>query len=187
MAKSFSIYENPISAETQILRRNSLLASSLCLFISLTKELPKSFAFFDVNFDASQQLNVGWFLFLVTLYLYLHFVANAGIELASWLEPLYSWVYAREELLKHPAFEREDFMDIPLPVDEFNLQDVQAEAAVVGKDNAKKRLRHLYRLVYLKITLEIIIPLLIGLWGLVGLACLHNNPLDTGASKINML
>ena len=55
----FTIYESPFSDETKKLRLNSLLASMLCLFIGLTKQLPSQFSFLGIKFTSAQQGLVG--------------------------------------------------------------------------------------------------------------------------------
>ncbi len=83
MSKKFSIYDSPFSDETKTLRRNSLIASGLSLFIGLTNELPKQFSLLGVSFNSEQQETMSWFIFAVAAYLFLHFLSVGGVEFAK--------------------------------------------------------------------------------------------------------
>jgi hypothetical protein len=121
MNKDFSIYDSPFSDETKRIRRNSLLASGLCLFIGLTGELPEKFALFGVTFSSAQQNTLGWFIFSVSLYFFVHFMSVACVEIARWIHPFYAGVLARRKLLKHPAFDITDFVNVGGPIDKHDI------------------------------------------------------------------
>lgn len=167
MDNKFSIYESPFSDETKVLRRNSLIASGLCLFIGLTGELPEKFALLGVSFSTKQQGVIGWFILAVTIYLFLHFLSIAGVEFAKWVHPFYTQRLKKKLLIKQysHAFSEEDFIDIPSEVNEQDKNDMAAHAAEDANWQAEKKLRWLYALIYLRLVVEILAPLILGLWG----------------------
>jgi len=165
-----NIYKGPFSDETKKLKRNLLLASIVSSFIGFTKELPRSISLLGISIDSTKQILVGWFIFFITLYFFLHFLAVACPELARWLQPFYQSKYKKEELLKHPAFDITDFLDIPSPVDEYDVSSVVEGAEYDAKYKAMGKLKILYKFVYLKLFIEIILPVLFALFGLTILA-----------------
>ena len=175
MNKKFSIYDSPFSEETKRIKRNVLVASSICIFIGLTNQLPASFTLWGAEFDTKQQIMVGWFLFSVTAYFYIYFVSNAGIEIAKWIQPFYIGVVKRKKLLKHPAFDETDWMSFLQPYDEHSIEHITALAENEAEIYVKKRLRYLYGLIYLKLITEALVPLLIGAFGLIELLILICN------------
>lgn len=175
MDTNFSIYKNPLSSETLALRRNALLAASLCFFIGSTNELPKSFALFGINFNPAQQSSLGWFIFCVTLYFFIHFLASALVEVAAWIKPFLEVILTKKILLEHPAFDETSFLDIHEPPDDNDLSSVYDAAESQARCLTEKRLRHLHCFIYLKLLLEIVLPIIIGIVGLFKLGCLLKN------------
>jgi len=175
MNKEFSIYDSPLSEDTKKIRRNLLIASSLCIFISITNHLPSSFALWGAKLDANQQPIVGWFIFSITAYLYLHFFASAGVEIAKWFQPFYEGIVEKRKLLKHPAFDETDWMEFLGPDDPHDLENVKKMAKSEAKAFVEKKLRHLYKLIYLKLTMEAVLPVLVGGYALIKLVLLLNN------------
>ena len=108
MKNTFSIYDSPLSEETKRIKRNLLIASCVCIFISMTNQLPTTFSLWGAQFDTKQQEIVGWLLFSITLYFYLHFIAVAGIEISKWIQPFYEAVITRNRLIKNPEFDNTD-------------------------------------------------------------------------------
>lgn len=172
MNKDFSIYNSPFSEETRKIRLNCLLPSGLCLFIGLTGELPERFSLLGISFSTEQQTVVGWFIFAISLYIYIHFVSVASIEIAKWIHPFFKDAVAKRELLKHPAFDETDFIDIPYPIDEHDKGQIAAQATDHADWRVQRKLRPLYGWVYPKLVLEIAVPYLFGLSGLVMLGLL---------------
>jgi len=75
----------------------------------------------------------------------------------------------KKELLKHPGFDGIDWSDF---LDPENDQDLNEVAKVVEKESDRKvqvNLRLLYNMIYLKHAVEIIVPIIISVWGLVTL------------------
>ena len=175
MNKEFSIYDSPFSDETKKLRLNSLLATGLCLFIGITGELPEKFALFGVSFTSAQQNILGWFIFSVAAYIFLHFTSLAAIEIAKWIQPFCVYVLTKRELLKHPAFDETDFMNIPGPYNDQDRNEIAAAAEEESEWKVQKVLKFLYNLVYLKLAIEILAPFIIGVWGLFKLLQLITN------------
>ncbi len=134
----FSIYDSPFSDETKIIRRNSLLVSGLSLFIGLSGNLPEKFALLGVSFSTDQQNVLGWFIFSVTLYLFLHFLSVASIEIAQWIHPFYAKVLTEREALKSPAFNEMDFIETPTEIDKQNPDDIYAQAQEKAEWHTKK-------------------------------------------------
>lgn len=170
MTNNFSIFDSPFSDETKKLRINSLLSSGVCLFIGLTGEIPDKFSLLGMSFTSKQQNILGWFLITVTIYLFLHFISMASIEIAKWIKPFYHEALRKKKLLGHPAFDEADFRDSLGPPDYYNLDYVRNEADLEAKWETEKRLRYLFNFVYLRLIIEIIIPLVIGCWGIISLS-----------------
>lgn len=169
MNKKFSIYDSPLSDETKKIRRNTLISSSICIFIGMTHQLPCSFALWGAKFTSAQQTTIGWLLFSITLYLFLHLIASAGIEIAKWVQPFYEAIITKRSLLRHPAFDETDWMKL---FRGDNIHDIEKEAKSEARLHVQRRLRHLYNLIYLKLIIEIILPLVVGATGLVMLISL---------------
>ncbi len=165
MNKGQFIYESPLCQETKTIRRNLLLSSSICLFVGLTNQLPEKIALLGISFNTTEQTTIGWFMFSVQIYFFLHFVANAFVEVAKWVEPFYKAVVERRALLSHPAYDESDFLDIYPPADEHNLDEVEREADIESTWHVQKRLRFLYSFIYLKLVLEIILPIIVSCYG----------------------
>ncbi|WP_429012748.1 hypothetical protein [Aeromonas hydrophila] len=169
MDKKFSIYESPLSDETKVLRRNSLLLSGLCLFIAITGELPSQFALLGVSFSANQQGLIGWFILAVAVYFFLHFISMASVEVARWIHPIYRSAVTKKTLLEDysHAFDEEDFVNIPGQVNEQDKNDMYKNAKEYADVHVTSKLRWLYSLIYLKLTIEILVPVLIGLSSMI--------------------
>lgn len=172
MKKQFSIFDNPFSDETKKLRLNCLLSSGLCLFIGVSGQLPQKFSLLGVSFDAVQKVNVGWFIFAVSLYMYLHFLFSASIEIAKWIHPFFKWHIEKRELLKHPAIDESDFVNIPEQVNEQDLNEVYAESHEFADGYVRQKLGVLYGFIYPKLATEVLTPLIVGATGLIWLAVL---------------
>ena len=171
--REFSIYESPFSDETKKLRLNSMLASLLCLFIGTTGKLPSEFSLLGIKFTSDQQQIVGWFILLVSVYLFVHFISSAFVELAKWIHPFYKGVVAKKELLKHPAFDEEDFMDWSIFLEDSQDKGEIRKAHLAQADwYVQGKLRPLYFFIYPKLLVEIVAPLLAGLSGMVSLSML---------------
>ena len=174
MSDKFSIYDSPFSDETKVLRRNSLLLSGICLFIGLTGELPSKLALLGVSFTTSQQGIIGWFLVAVLAYFFLHFISNAAIEIAKWIHPFFKIVSAKKIMLTRysHAFDETDFANIPDQVNEQDKNDMQADALSAADWEITNKLSWLYRMIYIKLTIEIVAPVALGLWAMVQLLVL---------------
>ena len=166
MEEKFNLFKNPLSSETLTLRRNTLISSSICIFIGYTEELPKSFALFGINFNPSQQNDIGWFIFCFAFYFYFHFVSNASVELAKWIKPILIKKHLRKELLRHPAFDEQDFIDISEPVDDYDLESVKEAAMKEAQWITQRQLSFQYWFIYIKLFFEIVVPFVIGIVGL---------------------
>lgn len=169
MNKGYSIFNSPFSDETKKLRLNSMLASGLCLFIGSTGQLPEKFGLLGVSFTSTQQNTLGWFILSVSLYLFLHFASLAIVDIARWIEPFLIEVSTRRTLLKHPAFDATDFMDITGPMDEQDKSKIIASVKEESRWKIQGSLKYLYNFVYLKIAIEILPPFIIGIWGFFAL------------------
>lgn len=160
-----------MSDETKKFRRNSVLASGLCLFIGLTGVLPEKFALLGVSFESpEQQYMLAWFIFYVSLYLFLHFISAAIVEIARWVHPLFTQILTKRKLLKHPAFDETDWMDIPYPIDDQDKNEIGEEARSHSEWKVGVKLKPFYSLIYLQLTIEIIVPISLGCYGLFKLA-----------------
>ena len=141
----------------------------------MTNQLPSSFALWGAKFNSNQQSVVGWLIFSTTAYLYLHFIAVAGVEIAKWIQPFYEAVVAKRKLLKHPEIDETDWMDILSPDEK---QDVEQFAKMAKKEAylyVQKKLRYLYGLIYLQLIIEAVVPIIIGAFGLIKLASVIKN------------
>ncbi|REG86443.1 hypothetical protein [Marinomonas pollencensis] len=174
MSDKFSIYDSPFSDETKVLRRNSLLVSGICLFIGITGELPSKFALLGVSFSTSQQNIIGWFLVAVLAYSFLHFISNASVEIAKWVHPFLKIVSAKKIMLTRysHAFDETDFLNIPGMVNEQDKNDMQADAFSTADWKITNKLTWLYRMIYIKLAIEIVAPVALGGWAMVQLLVL---------------
>ncbi len=171
--REFSIYESPFSDETKKLRLNSMLASLLCLFVGLTGKLPYEFSLLGIDFSSDQQQIVGWFMLAVSTYLFVHFMSSAFVELASWVHPFYRGVVAKKKLLTHIAFDEEDFMNWDIFLEDSENKAEIKKAYLANADwYVQGKLRPLYFFIYPKLIVEVVVPMLTGVSGVVALCML---------------
>tara|TARA_R110000764_G_scaffold53078_1_gene115329 strand:+ start:1854 stop:2396 length:543 start_codon:yes stop_codon:yes gene_type:complete len=179
MKKEFSIYENPLSEETMKLRRNAIISAVVCLFISFSGALPTKISAIGLTFDkVEQQAILGWFIFFISLYLFLHFVSNAFVEVAKWLQPYIQSKVYKTELLKHPRFDETYFIsqtDMGYSSDEQNANIISNCEYSNAEYTTKNKLKSLYFFIYLKLFIEIALPLILGMFGLFKLCVLIIN------------
>jgi hypothetical protein len=71
--------------ETQKLKTQVLIFSGVSLFIGITKALPKKLAVIGLDFENSQDV-LGWFLFVITLYLLVYFLILAVLDLIKYFQ-----------------------------------------------------------------------------------------------------
>jgi len=139
----------------------------LCLFIGVTEKLPSELSLLGIKFSSDQQQTVGWFIFIVTVYLFIHYISASCVEFAKWVHPFYKSVIAKRRLLKHPGFDEESFTDR-----DALLEDDQDRNSIIRKTLVKSdwyvqgKLRPLYFFIYPKLIVEILVPFLVGLLGL---------------------
>jgi len=164
---SFSIDESPFSEETVKLRRNALLASLICLFIGLTEKLPEKIAVLGVSFDAPKQNLVGWFIFSVSLYLFIHFISVAFIEVKQWIQPKLIDSTTRNKLLEYIQFDPTDFIDLPCDPHKASKNQIADSTRKDVEWQMRRKLRFLNFFSYLRLIIELIVPILVGVWGLV--------------------
>ena len=173
MEKEFSLYSSPLSDETKKIRLNSMLASGLSLFIGLTGQLPEQFSLFGINFSSSEQQIVGWFIFSVTLYIFLHFTANTCVELAKWIHPFYEQLIINKTIASHVSnrdYQDDDFDDgVESDIDSVDLKTAMPQIERSAEWATKKKFKYLYKMVYLKLLIEVFIPLVIAFFGLTTL------------------
>ena len=168
MKTTTSLYTSPLSEETKIIRRNNLFASSVCIFIGMTNELPTSFALWGATFTPEQQTTVGWLLLSVTAYLFIHFLSLASIEVAKWIQPFYEHSVTKKELMHLPNYNH----DVTDWVGILGAADKDVDAAVVeeikenSRSHVENRLKYFYKFVYLRLFIEVIFPIIISLSGL---------------------
>ena len=60
-----------------------LILSCICLFIGLTEALPKKIAVLGLDLTNNSDV-AGWFVFVITLYFFVVFLVNTGIELIKY-------------------------------------------------------------------------------------------------------
>ncbi|NJA07648.1 hypothetical protein [Methylomonas sp. UP202] len=160
---SFNLFDSPLSEETKKHKRNSIIASGICLFIALTATLPEKLAIFGINFSTFvQQKTAGWFIFSVSIYIFLYYLAYALPEIAKWLRPLFTLRSLNKRLKNHPSFDGQDFSDFsgsdnPHNVGEFYIYHLKA-----SERESEKRLKPLLNFIYLRLFLEIALPVFIG-------------------------
>ncbi|QNF25688.1 hypothetical protein FT673_21325 [Aeromonas hydrophila] len=65
------------------------------------------------------------------------------------------------------AFDEEDFVNIPGQVNEQDKNDMYKNAKEYADVHVTSKLRWLYSLIYLKLTIEILVPVLIGLSSMI--------------------
>ena len=126
----------------------------------MTNQLPTTFSLWGAQFDTKQQEIVGWLLFSITLYFYLHFIAVAGIEISKWIQPFYEAVITRNRLIKNPEFDNTDWMALFSTDGDKSMEERAKKEAFI---HVQKKLRHLNNLVYLKLIIEILLPFVVGL------------------------
>ena len=180
MKKQFSIHDEPFSDETKVLRRNCMISSGICLFIGLTGELPEKFSMLGISFSSKQQQVISWFIFGVSLYLFLHFLSMAVVEFAKWIHPLFTKTIKKKVLLTRysHAFSEVDFHNIPDEVNQQDLNSMSDDAESEAEWQAQRKLRLLYGFIYIRLFIEVLFPVCLSLWGMFELAWLITNALN---------
>jgi hypothetical protein len=173
-----------VADETRATRRNLLLASSLAFFIGYSGVLPKEVSFLGLKFNSDQQESVSWFIFFITLFLFLRFLSSLAVELSVYLKPKAYFKAYKKNLLAHPAFDETDWMDIAPPADPYNLDEVQDEAKREAKWSSEKTVRPLERFVWLKLLLETLLPVVFPIVAMIYLVCaINQNAEQDGADQ----
>ena len=157
----FSIYSDLISTETKIVRRNLLATSIPCLFVATSEKIPTSLPLIDIN-DSSHPYLIGWFLLYGTIYLLLHFLSLALINIADWVHPLLMSNQVKETMLGHPAIDETFYLDIEDIHDNYDLEVFGNRVKKESIEKVNYKLRFLYMSVYLKITLEVLVPIILA-------------------------
>lgn len=164
------IKKSPLSEESKALRRNFVLMSAACIFIGLTGSVPDKVAVFGLDFNATQKDYVIWFMAAVEIYFLLHFYSIAVVEVTDWVGPFYEAVLYKRRMLQHPAFDEADFLDVGPPADLYNLNEYQDEARRDAKYKVQRTFRYFYSGIYVKLIIELIMPLVLSIWALYLLA-----------------
>ena len=152
-----------LNASTGAVRRNLLIASSVAFFIGWTRALPTEISFLGLKFLDDQKEAISWAIFGVTVYFFLHFLASACVELSVFLKPKAFFRAYKKDLLTHPAFDETVWMDIGPPADPHNLDEVQEEARRDAKYAAERAVRPLENMVYVKLAIDVVFPLVFPL------------------------
>ena len=64
------------------------------------------------------------------------------------------------------AFDEQDFISIPDEVNEQDKNDMQADALSAADWEITNKLGWLYKMIYLKLTIEIVAPFCVGIWAI---------------------
>jgi len=174
MDDSDKIEQFSLSDETRKNRRSLLLISVLAFFIGLTGSLPTELSFVGLKFS-DQAVAVSWFIFSITLFFFLAFLASSAVELSVFLKPRAFFAAYKKQLLQHPAYDETDWMDIAPPADPHNLDEVQGEARRDAKWAAEKAMKPLERFVWLRLLLDLVFPLIFSLVAMILLAVTITN------------
>ncbi len=70
---------------TEKLKTKVLIFSGVSLFVGLTKSLPTEVSLKGLNLEGKECI-VGWFLFIITFYLTIHFVVLVGFDLIKFFK-----------------------------------------------------------------------------------------------------
>ena len=167
MSEKFSIYNDPFSEETIKLRHNSLLSSTACLFIGLTNSVPNKIALFGLGVQPANESMIGWFILLVSSYVYFHFLSSAIIELADWVKPFWVYINTKKELIINGPFHEDDFENIPAPTDESDRNAMYQDAKEHKIWEFAQRFSFAYKFIYLKLLIEVLVPIIFG-----GISCI---------------
>ncbi|MBV1883716.1 MAG: hypothetical protein KUG82_18905 [Pseudomonadales bacterium] len=170
MKTKFDIYESPFSEETRNIRRNSLLACGLCLFIGLTENLPSKFGLLGLSFDVRQQYVIGWFILSVALYHFLHFLASGGIEFVNWIKPRFIDLVMTKKANETGLFDDDSSGDFYEGGNELDPSKIASEIKQASLVKVEHRLRYLYKIIFLKLVIEVLVPVVVAIWGLTALA-----------------
>ncbi len=74
------------SDKTKKIRSKYIILSGVSLFVGLTETLPKKFSLVGLDLSENQEV-LGWFIFFVTLILFLNFIALATLEFIEYYLP----------------------------------------------------------------------------------------------------
>lgn len=76
------------SDQTKKIRSKYIIFSGVSLFVGLTETLPKKFSLLGLDLSENQEV-LGWFIFYVTLILFLNFIVVTTIEIRGHYIPLF--------------------------------------------------------------------------------------------------
>jgi hypothetical protein len=152
-----------LSSEAKSIRRNLLLGSILAGFIGLTKQFPTEVSFLGMKFSGDQQSAIPWLIFIITAYFWLHSISISSIEFSIFVKPKILFRNYKKRLLRHPAFDETDFLDIAAPADVHNLVQVDDEARLDANHAANRMMKPLESMAYLKIAFDIAVPVIFPL------------------------
>jgi hypothetical protein len=85
------------------------------------------------------------------------------------IQPFYARVLTKRELLKHPAYGVTDWEGFHDPINHHDLNVVSAAAQYEAEWQYSKNLRPLCGMIYLKLFIDMLVPLVVGIRGLIEL------------------
>jgi len=158
MNKEFSVYISPLSDETKRIKRNLLITSCICIFIFFNGTLPASFTIFSAKFELGNDVSLGYILLGLICYFYLHFISSAFVESSLWFKEIYVPYLTEKKVFKHASYDPGP--DYPLDDQDINLYRLQAEGE--SRWTVQKRINPFLKLIYLKLFIELVLPVALG-------------------------
>lgn len=77
--------KNIFTDTTLKLKTKVIIFSGLSLFIGITEILPKKLVLFGLDFEKNERV-LGWFLIIITLYLFIHFILIAILDMRIYFQ-----------------------------------------------------------------------------------------------------
>lgn len=152
---------NFFTKTTQKVKRNSLILSTLSLFLGLTHQIPSGFVLLNIELDNSNQNILACFIFFITLYFFLYFLSFAFPEIIMLFRDIkYKKYLTKEEQIRNGPYEYHERARI-----EENSLD---EDLYNKRQQLNKMFKKSYEFTkWLKLILEVVPAFVIGVFGLV--------------------
>lgn len=162
----YSLYESPLSEETIKTRRNSLIISALCLFMSYEPQaIPDRISALGVDLQGNTT-TVAEALWIVCFYLFAHFLCAAGIEFTQWYRAIWT-PRLRNKLL----YKTMPISDAPDRLDPNDLDDVRESTRLSAEYTMTRRTDwYVIPLLVFRILFELGVPIYLGLFALIRFA-----------------
>jgi len=163
-----------LSEDSRKTRRNLMVVSVACLLVGYTEQLPTKLSTLGITFDAGTQNLIGLGLFFVGVYFWMYFFICGWLEFLQWdkessiarkISELYNDDDAKgERISTHDQAVHEVELLECAYADSYSISAEYRHHR--AKETVDAKLESLSFLIRARVFFELVMPLLLALWGL---------------------